>query len=236
MKNKNITEWLCFSELGGDFWVLPILTAAQDACDSKKINPLPKKAHALGSHISTRLNMFPHIINKINIGCDKLYPKIKEVDPKYIFSSTKEGYGLSIDNNLKYNLIIDIDSLLFELNACCDFMKEFLEILYNHVGKTIKDAGSTIKKILQAYGQSIDWFIDLDTHRNFLLHEGTAYIAIDISNAPQKYDLIIMKENLKTFTDTRKFFLLTELSHIVQSFEKGKVALQKELILLFKNL
>ena len=196
MKSINITKWLHFTELGGDPWVLPIWAAVNDAVKVNKIRPVPDKANELGYHISIRLNMLPRIINRINAGCKELYPMIRNAEPKYEFSPKKEGYGLRIDYTLKYNLIIDVDALLFELNACCDFMKEFLTILYNHTGNPINidNAGLAIKKILEAEGLNIDWFVALDRHRNFFMHEGTATLAVDISEAPQKYDLIVMSE------------------------------------------
>lgn len=229
-----ITKWIHLAQLGGDPWVLPIWTAVNDAYKAQKIRFLPPKdIYELGFHISIRLNMLPRIIKRINSGCKKLYPMIKNIDPKFEFSPKKEGYALMIDENLKYNLIIDIDALLFELNACCDFMKEFLKVLYNHIGNSIRDAGLTIKKILETEGLNIDWFVELDTHRNCFMHKRTPYIAIDISKAPM---LIIMKKNLKKFDNTENFLLLSNLDKIVKGFVLGKVAIQKNLISIFKNL
>jgi len=235
MKNKSITKWLHLTELGGDPWVLPIWTAVNDAYNEKKISPLPKDINKFGLHISIRLNMLPRIIKRINSGCKDLYPSIRNVDQKFEFTPQKEGYGVRIDNDLKYNLLIDIDALLFELNSCCDFMKEFLVALYNHIGKPIKDGGLTIKQILEGQGLNIHWFIELDSHRNFFIHKGTPYIAIDISDAPSKYDLIIMKKNLKKFDNPKDFLLLSDLDKIVRGFASGKGAIQRNLISIFKN-
>lgn len=236
MKNQHITKWLHLSELRGDPWILPIVAAVTEAYKAKKIHRLPKTIGDLGEYISIRLNMLPRIIERIKSGCEELYPLLLNIHQKYEFTPQKEGFALKIDDNLKYNLLIDIDALLFELNSCCDFMKTLLEQLYSHAGKSVRDGGQIIRRILRDKGLNTDWFIKLDKLRNLFIHDVAPYIAIDISNAPLKYELIIMKENLKIFDDPEKFLLLSELAEIVRGFTLAKPAIQENLIGIFKTL
>lgn len=228
-----ITRWLHLNEMGGDPWVLPIWTAINSAVYERRMNEYDQSLRELALHISVKLNMLPRIIKRINDGCIELYGKIKDRDLKYDYEEDKEGYAFDVNDNLKYNLIIDIDCLLFELNSCCELMGNFLLYIYNHTGNNInaKDIGKELKSIIIESRKDPGWFIDLDDHRNFFIHEGAPYIAVDLSKEGQYYDLIIMKENLHNdFRDKKKYTKLSELNIIVNGFIKARQIIQKHII------
>ncbi|MBW8068251.1 MAG: hypothetical protein GJU73_12540 [Ferrovum sp.] len=91
-------------------------------------------------------------------------------------------------------MLADIDALLFEINATWELMKRLFGLLHAHVGRQIdaKKLGKTIGEVLSQN----DWFNLLDNHRNFFMHEGAPYIAVDLSKEPEYFDLLIMKENI----------------------------------------
>jgi hypothetical protein len=235
-----VKKWLHIAYLGGDPWVLPIYSAKNNALKKNTIKEFGKDIYELGMHISTRLNMLPRIIKRLDRGCAALYAdkKIKALDLSNLSYKDKLGRAVKIEDDLVYQLLIDIDSLLFELNACCEFMQDFVSKIYNHTEKNIekKNAGKIIKKIIVDSGGSADWFNKLDKHRNFFMHVGTPYFAIDFSNMPKKYDLLIMKENLKRFDDKDKYIPLSELGHIVKGFIHARRVLQQHLIEHINNL
>ena len=68
------------------------------------------------------------------------------------------------------------------------------------------------------------------------MHEGAPYIAVDLSKEPEHFDLLIMKENLKTFSDPSTFVSLSELDSMAQGFVMAKQQLQDYLISLFREL
>jgi len=232
-----VKKWLHIRELGGDPWILPIWVAVNDAISTGRVSDLAPEARQLGGYISIRLNMLPRIIKRINGQCKQLYEKIGERKPEHEFSESHRGVSFEINYDLKYNLIIDINSLLYELNACCDFMAALFEALHKHAGKPIamNSAGLLIKKVLEDAGKNPAWFVILDGHRNFFTHEGTPNIAVDLTNAPT-YDLLIMKENLFEFSDTSKFFRLSDLNDIVQGFVVARPIIQRHLIGLYKDI
>jgi hypothetical protein len=105
-----------------------------------------------------------------------------------------------------------------------------------HVGQPIppKQLGKAIGDVLSHGTQNADWFELLDKHRNFFTHEGAPYIALDLSNEPATLDILIMKENIKTFTDPDTFVSLSEISLIVKGFIGARRKLQDYLISLFR--
>lgn len=234
-----ITKWLHLNELGGDPWVLPIWRTINQAVHDGRMKKYEQYLSELALYVSFRLNMLPRIVNRINEGCTRLYEKVKSRNPEHDYEEQKEGYALQVDDDLKYNLVIDIDSLLFELNSCCELMGKFLLYVYNQTGKKLddKDIGKEIKGIIVKSGKDPKWFIELDNHRNFFIHEGTPYIAIDLSREEKYYDLIIMKENLhNSFEDETKYIKLSQLNIIVNGFLKARKIIQEHIIAYINSL
>lgn len=225
-------KWLHISETGGDPWVLPIWASIHKAIKEGRMKKPVEDIGELSSFLSIRFNMLPRIVKRINSSCTDLYEEIKGRNNGYESSKDSEGYAFEISDDLKYKLLIDIDSLFFELNSSCELMKKFFLALYKVLGLRIdeKDFGKKMKDILNADGVGSEWFVNLDKHRNFFMHEGAPYIAIDLSNEPNSYDLLIMKENVKVFDNTDKFVRLSELNEIVEGFLKSRDLVQKHLI------
>jgi hypothetical protein len=148
---------------------------------------------------------------------------------------THDGYVFPLDDELKHNLLLDIDSLLFEVNSCCELITRFFKLLHQHKGQLSQtQAGQKIREILLNAGQNASWFVQLDTHRNFFMHEGAPYIAVDLSNdSDGRYDLLIMKENIRDFSNSDKFIRLSALSTIANGFELSKPLIQQYLVNLF---
>jgi hypothetical protein len=233
-----IDKWLHIGELSGDPWVLPIWSSVNDAVQKGNINCLPTEVYELGVYISTRLNILPRIVKRINVEIIALLEVAKSHNESNVFTKATEGYALHIDNDLKYNTICDIDSLLFEINSVCELMSKLFESLYSHAGKPLKKnkVGLKIKSVIENAKHNSSWFSDLAEHRNLFIHEAAPYIAIDISSGPGNYELLIMKENLKSFEDSEKFIRLSELNKIVQGFINSKTIIQDDLINLFKTI
>ena len=231
-------KWIHINTKVGDPWILPIWSAVNDAEMSGKSSPISKEVKSqLGLSISTRLDMLPRIVHRINEEVNEVYKTTKAHKIEHVYTAQKEGYVFDIEENLKFNLLIDIDSLLFELNSVCELMTNLFFVLYTHIGRTIKkkEVGMIIKSIIEDAGKSSGWFIELDNHRNFFMHEGAPYFAVDVSKGPGKYDLLIMKENIKVFDDHSKFIKLSEVNSIVKGFSFAKPIIQKHLIELYKG-
>jgi hypothetical protein len=56
-----------------------------------------------------------------------------------VFSKEKEDEALRVDHEIKFSVIGDANSFLFEVNACTDLMQKFFGLLHAHVGDTIVD-------------------------------------------------------------------------------------------------
>lgn len=230
-----VTKWLHLEELGGNPWILGIWTAVNGPISVGKAPPLTKELSELGVHVSTRLNILPRIITRLNRETAELLELAKAHQAKHVFTEGSEGIALRVDNDLKYQLIADIDSFLFEVNACAELMQRLFQLLRAHAGQPVADEKLTteLRSVLEKHGVNADWFRILDRNRNFVAHQGTPYLAIDITN-DGAYELLIMKENLAKFDEPTKFFRYAELPAIGRGFSGAKAALRQYLVELFK--
>lgn len=166
-----VMRWLHLDERGGDPWVLPIWTAVNKAIASKRVTRITSEMSELAVHISARLNVLPRVIVRLNSEETSLLAAVKEsYGPKHAYTIRGEGTTIVVDNNLKYKLIADIDSLLFEVNSCNDLMRTFFGLLHNHAGRPISpdNLTRTLRDALAKQGVSGGWFKLLDRHRHRL--------------------------------------------------------------------
>ena len=231
-------KWVHINYEVGDPWIGSIWTALNIAENSGKAFRISKEVKSqLGLSISTRLDMLPRIVRRINIAVNQVYGTVEKHQTKHVFTEKQEGYAFNIEEDLKFNLLIDIDSLLFELNSVCELMRSLMKFLYESIGINItkQEAGLKIKEIIEKAGETPDWFIALDNHRNFFMHHAAPYFAVDVSEGPGKYDLLIMRENIKYFNDPNKFVALSEIDTIVRGFTMAKSIIQNHLVELYQG-
>lgn len=233
-----IDKWLHVEELSGNPWIMPIWSSVNDAVQRGRIDSLPSEIYEMGVYISTRLNILPRIVKRINAEITELFGVAEGHEESNVFTRIKGGYALRINNDLKYNIICDLDSLLFEINSVCELITKFFESLYSHAGKSIKKntLGLKIRSIIENANQNPRWFSDLVEHRNFFIHEAAPYIAVDITNGPGNYELLIMRENLTLSEDPEKFITLSELNEIVRGFIDATPIIQNDLVNLFNGI
>ena len=230
-----ITKWLHVETKVIDPWVLPIWNAVHRAVQEGRTTHPGDVASQLALHLSTRLAMLPVIFRRLNEGMEQLKTVIAGREFLHEWTTEREGYVFPIPQDLQYGLLVDLDALLFELNSCCELLRKFFALLHQHIWQTTPETqlGQELRRIIEAAGEDPGWFVHLDTHRNFFMHHGAPYFAVDLSNEPERYDLFIMKENLRTFEDETKFVRLSELRDIVEGFTRSKRVLQEYLINLF---
>jgi len=230
-----VKKWIHLNELGGDPWVLPIWASVHDAIQKEKVKEIPAELSEQGVYISVRLNILPRIVSRINAEVAELIKAVETHTAEHEFTEKSEGVAFNIDDDLKYQLLIDIDSLFFELNSLCELMGQFFDQLHDLAGMSMpkKNSGLSIKSVLDKANQDSSWFVTLDNHRNFFLHNGAPYIAVDISPALNDVDVLIMKENIKNFSDESKFLRLSEINGIVKGFSTSKPVIQTYLRGLF---
>ena len=230
-----VSKWLRISYLSREAWVAPIWAVARRQDPQLKV---PPELGQLALHISTRLSMLPTAYRRINEGYSRLLELVKEREPHHEFTDADDAYAFEVPDELTYEVLLDVDSVLFELNACCELMSAFVEEVYDLAGRTVpvKPVGRLIQRILEEAGQETEWFVSLDDHRNFFIHRGSPYLAVDLTNADSgSFDLLITKENPRSFGDEQRFVRLSEIGRIVRGFHQSMPIIQRHLQELFRR-
>lgn len=226
-----IRSWLFLNQEFPDGWMIPVLQAFRQAADQGHLPEPPKELGELSLHIATRLGMIQRLVARLNHGIDELLRRSQSThNPEHVFSADREGRALSTPQDRFYDLLIDLDALLFELNAETDLFRSLLSLAHTHVGQPIpsRKLGESLLTLLKANGAETQWFVELDTHRNFFAHNGSPNIAIDTTKEP--WDLLIAKSNVKSFDDPKSHFRLEEVNQIVQGFLRSRDVFQRYLV------
>lgn len=230
-----ITHWVHFEERGGDPWVLPIFSSVHAAERVGKSQPLDRETAAIGEHISIKLNILPRIIWRINNETRAIYEVVEKHGDEHVFTKGHPAFAFPIDDELKYQLIADIEAFLFEANACWELIKKFVQNVYLLAGS--KHSAEEVTALINAAhakdNSDCDWIRLLDRDRNFVAHGGAVYLAVDVSEE-KLWNLLVMKANLVEFDKPKKFFTLEDLIRINTGFLTAKQVLQGDLISLFE--
>lgn len=227
-----VEKWLHLNYLPRNQWGYKVARAINVAVEAGRFSAAPPEIGELNISISTRIDMLGRVLKRIGQELGSLREMIKDHGTEHIFTPKREGYALDVDEDTKYNLLIDIDAFLFECNACCDLVTNLMMIAHEHVGNPIdkEEIGKDIRKILRDAKQDTRWFVLLDTNRNLFIHNATPYISVDISKEEKGvYELLIMKENLHTFKDKKKFIRLGDLSKIAHGFSAALPVLENHI-------
>jgi hypothetical protein len=61
--------------------------------------------------------MLSRVVRRLDQECEALYESVKEHGPEHVFQDGHKAVVFPVDENLKYCLLADIDSFIFEIDA-----------------------------------------------------------------------------------------------------------------------
>jgi len=76
--------------------------------------------------------MIEMLIRRLYQECDDLYKQARRHEERHVFTPDLIGkaHALKVNDELKYWIMIDLDSLLFEIDSCCELVMKFLLEVY----------------------------------------------------------------------------------------------------------
>lgn len=230
----SVQRWVHIAEMGSNPWVLPIWNAVNRKVEAGLINQPGQSMYDLGLSLTTHLNMIPKIGCRLEKSLISLRANVcATLNEESIFSNESNGYALRINDDLKYELLIDRSTFLFQINLTWELQKKLFKSIRDWLGQPIKESlGVEVQKVVGGN----DWFPALDNLRNFFMHEGAPYIAFDVTKGSDFIELIIMKENVSDFKNLDTFIKIDMLNEIVKGFSSANTSLQNYLIDLINDL
>jgi hypothetical protein len=228
---RTVESWLKISMTTTIYWVEPIWTAYRKARAAGLVPDIPHDLSQLAIHLSTRLDMLPHVLARIESEAKEIYKVGEQVPEEKRCRPRSKCYAIEVDDKLTRAFLLDVDSLLFEFESCCELITKFVAKVHTLAGDDIEDskAGEKVKEIVVAAGTDISWYTALGRDRSHFIHNAAPWLAIDFSE-PSSPDILIMKENLREFSDAQKFVRLGDLRRVVGGFIESLDVLQTHLI------
>jgi hypothetical protein len=189
----------------------------------------------LALHLTTRLNMIPMAWDQASTEATNLIAyATRRAGPDHVFRIGNEGVALTMSMLPTYKFILRIHSALFETHAASELMRNFLARARRHIGLPRSPSlKQEFKDAIASEGGDNSWCDALEDARGFFSHEGTAYVAIDISTRSR--DILLMKRNLHEFDDESAFLRYSELAEIETGFRRSKPALRRYLAQLYAS-
>ncbi len=109
----SVDRWVLISELGGDPFVRSLRLAINKAVADSRMTDPGQDIDELACHLSTKLDMLPRIETRIRKNCHTLKKEVQQRDPSNDYQNGRNGKALNVANDLKHELLIDIDLFAF---------------------------------------------------------------------------------------------------------------------------
>jgi len=220
-------------ESPGSSWLRPILTrlkessctTLRDRMDSWGSSPL----NEMGLALATKLAMLNQVVRRVDLQLQRLKEQLN--DESMINECIRRGAAYKIaDQVLPYEILVDIDSFIFESRSAYEIVGRFLVDFFERVLKR-KVSESELKELLVVRIPDIRWIEELRNNRILFFHNTSPWIAVNIvQKTPLEFELVILKGNVKNFDNPDDYIKLDQLRAIYQGFEYSLTALQQWVI------
>jgi len=183
----------------------------------------------LGLAIGTKLTMLPVVVARVNRQIQLLGDQL---DESMVDCCLKRdaGYSLS-DQSFPFEILVDLDSFLFESRSTYEIIVSFLKEFFNHIlGRDVNQ--EELQALLKAEGIDTQWIKELRENRNLFSHNTAPWLAIHIlSRAPLRFELVLLKKVARDAAGCGDRLHFKQLQAIYHGFAASLEALQRWVIM-----
>jgi hypothetical protein len=214
------TQYLHIKYIPEGGWVLSIMSrllnspnqTLRDAFDRWSATPLKE----LGLAITTRTDMLGLCIRRLNAHVAELRADLTTNTPKLdACLSGGSAFGTK-DKKLPYELLLDMDSFIFETRSLYEITGKFLvslfQLLFNRVVTE-----SELQSLLTIAGIDTRWIAELRENRKLFFHETAPWLAVEVNRDKMRFDPILLKRHTTTF-DPDHFVSFNSLHEVYDGF------------------
>jgi hypothetical protein len=211
-------------------WVLTIMTRLLNSPD-----PQLRKAFEdwsdtplmeLGFAITTRMHMLGLSIRRLNRRVSALRDELNANPTQLEWCLAKGGAFTPKDKELPYELLLDMDSFIFETRSLYEIMGKFLVQLFRALfGKTVTEAD--LQAILSANNIDTRWIAELRENRKLFFHQTAPWVAVRVEGEEMQFDPVLLKRNVQTFDDPDSFVEFARLREIYDGFVASATELHR---------
>ena len=217
----------------GPSWLRPILTRLQESSSTTLRDRVDSwgssQLNELGLALSTKLAMLNQVVRRVDLQLQRLREQLN--DESMINECIRRGAPYKIaDKVLPYEILVDIDSFIFESRSAYEIVGRFLVEFFERVLKR-KVSESELKELLEVRIPDIRWIEELRNNRILFFHNTSPWIAVQIvQKTPLEFELVVLKGNVRNFENPDNYIKLEQLRAIYQEFEYSLAALQQWVI------
>lgn len=216
-----IKQYLHINYVPEDGWVLSIMgrllespnLRLRKAFDEWSNTPLKE----LGFAITTRIHMLGRCVRHLNAHVAELREQINQDDEQLQLCLAK-GYAFRLPSrHLPYDLLLDMDSFIFETRSLYEIMGKFLTSLFQIVFNR-KITQGELKVLLSNAGIDTRWTDELKDARILFFHETAPWLAIQIDQVDKRHNPVLLKKNVIALENPEDFIEFSTLREIFEGF------------------
>lgn len=170
-----------------------------------------------GLALATKLKMLQRVTLRVDHQIQRLKEQLN--NNARINDCIQGGSAYSIsDPNLPYDILVDIDSFLFESRSAYEIVGEFLNEFFRLIlGYNITE--SQLVEMLDSRGIETGWIRALRDHRILFFHRTAPWIAVEVvSREPLEIELVILKKTVQELDNPEDYIKFEQLRSIYQGF------------------
>ena len=249
-------KWIHIALRGSDPWFYPIAVARNRAIAENRVPERSGELDEVVYSLMLRLSLLPRIEERIKTGLGALVEAIGTSKEGHVSIRGKLAPAFIWDEGRLLHLVLDIDSLLFELSSCVDLMKNLLTKAHRETTTPLpsavaprkpdpnqrsrstrrrrnlasKGAGrdDLIRSILQTYGRNTAWIDELESIRDLFIHEAAPYPCVELSSGGA--DLILLSRTAAYPDDDTGHPPMSKVVGIIRGFQDSRDCLSTHLI------
>ena len=183
-------------------WVLTIMSRLLKSSDPQLRKAFERWSETplkeLGIAITTRMHMLGLGVRRLNARVAALRAEIA-ADPSQLDAALSEGYVFQLkDKDLAYELLLDMDSFLFEARSLYELVGKFLVALFDALfGRKITQA--ELQSILADKGIDTRWITELRENRILFFHQTAPWLAVQVDKTRTIVNPVLLKTPATTF-------------------------------------
>jgi len=176
--------------------------------------PLRERGLALAS----KLIMLQRIALRINQQIQRLKEGLN--DESKLNNCIQQGYAYPLpDRFLPYEILVDIESLIFESRSVYEIIGHFLKNFFRHILEQHITEAEVIGT-LKERGIDTQWIRVLRDFRVLFFHDTAPWPAVKIvSREPLKIELVILKKTVQRFDNPDDYIEFDEIRSIYEGLD-----------------
>jgi hypothetical protein len=173
------------------------------------------------------MQMLPVVTKRLNASAAEIRQELKSDEEQLQWCLSRNGAFRLKKRDLAYQLLTDMDALIFETRSLYEIIGKFLVALFESLFNR-KMTESEVESIPSAKG-IIDtrWIAELRENRKLLFHQTAPWIAMQIDEHADTLDPALLKKSVTQFNDPNDIVNFAVLRDIYRGFVQSATALHQ---------